>query len=126
MGLRVAAALCGLVGGLTWISALIFDRASGGTIVDVLTWTGMFLLGVATVSAGASLVSSSAFWLRILVAVCFVLLAGSVLSVLVDAVGAPAYAAVGTAGVVVAAVVLARRRPVPAAGGHRAGGAHAR
>lgn len=120
MGLRVAAALCGLVGGLTWISALVFDRASGGVIVDVLTWTGMFLLAVATVSAGASLVSSSVFWLRILVAVCFAVLVGSVLALLSDSVeDLLVYAAFGAVAVVVSVVVLARVERAPS-------GSHAR
>ena len=116
---RLTTALAGLIGG----TVLVLACFVGG---DALRWAGLALLALAALGAGAGLVSRSAPALRVLVAVCFALLAGSVLSVLVDAVGPPAYAAVGTAGVVVAAVVLARRRPVPAAGGHRAGGAHAR
>ena len=120
VGLRVAAALCGVVGGLAWISALIFDRARGGPAVDVLTWTGMFLLGVATVSAGASLVSSSAFWLRILVAACFAMLVGSVLALLSDSVeDLVVYAAFGAVAVVASVVALARTERAP-------GGSHAR
>lgn len=120
MGLRVAAALCGLVGGLAWISALIFDRATGGTIVDVLTWTGMFLLGVATVSAGASLVSSSAFWLKILVACCFAVLVGSVLALLSDSVeDLVVYAAFGAVALGVSVLVLVRTERTPS-------GSHAR
>lgn len=117
---RLTAALAGLLGGLLVVSAALVGA-------DALRWAGLALLALATLAAGAGLVSRSAPALRVLVAVCFALLVGSVLSVLVDAVGSPAYVAVGTTGAVVAAVVLVRRRPATvAAGGHRAGGAHAR
>lgn len=117
---RLPAALAGLLGGLVLLVAYLTDGAP-------LRWAGLALLALAALGAGAGLVSRSVPALRALVAVCCALLAGSVVSVLVDAVGATAYALVGTAGAVVAVVVLARRRPAPvAAGGHRAGGAHAR
>ena len=46
MGLRIAAALTGLVGGLAWIAALVFEQTSGsGLVADVLTWAGLVLLG---------------------------------------------------------------------------------
>ena len=110
MGLRIAAALTGLVGGLTWIAALVFEQTSGsGLIADVLTWAGLFLLGIATLGAGASLVSRSATWLRVIVAVCFAVLVWSVLQLLADSFdGATVYAVFGGVAVVVAVVVLAR------------------
>ncbi|MBA2954505.1 hypothetical protein GON03_09245 [Nocardioides sp. MAH-18] len=118
--MRLTTALAGLIGGALLVLACFVAG-------DALRWAGLALLAVAALGAGAGLVSRSVPALRILVAVCFALLAGSVLSVLVDAVGAAAYAAVGTAGAVVALVVLVRQRPVPVAQrGHRAGGAHAR
>jgi hypothetical protein len=120
MVVRLSTALAGLLGGLLLCCAFLTDR-------DLLRWVGLALLAVAALGTGAALVSRSAPALRVLVSVCFALLAASVVSVLVDAVGGAAYALVGTAGALVAVVVLLRRRPVPvAAGGHRAGGAHAR
>lgn len=116
---RLPTALVGLLGGLALLCAYVADGA-------LLRWAGLALLAVATLGAGAGLVSRSAPALRALVPVCFVLLAACVVSVLVDAAGSAAYALVGAVGVGAAVVVLARR-PVPtAAGGHRAGGAHAR
>lgn len=114
---RPPTALAGLLGGLALTCAYAADSA-------LLRWTGLALLLLAGLGAGAALVSRSAPALRVLVAMCFVLLVACVVSVLVDAVGAPAYALVGAGGAVAAGVVLARRRVPAAAGGHRAGGAH--
>jgi hypothetical protein len=130
MGLRIAVALTGLVGGLALITALIFDRASGGgVVVDALTWAGLILLGIATLGAGASLVSRSAVWLRVLVAVCFAALVGSVVELLTESYDdLVVYAGFGAVAVVASAVALARSERT--AGGHveahRPGGTHAR
>jgi len=128
MGLRLAAALTGLVGGLTWITALVFERASGsGLFVDTLDWAGLFLLAAATLAAGASLVSRSALWLRVLVAVCFTVLVWSVLSVLAGSFDERAvYAGYGAVAVVVSVVTLARSRPAASGSepGRRARGSH--
>ena len=130
MGLRVAAALAGLVGGLAWITVLVFDRASGrGVVVDALAWIGLFLLVIATLGAGASLVSRSAVWLRVLVAVCFAARAGSVLELLSESYDdLVVYAVFGAVAVVVSVVALARseRSHGGHADTHRSGGTHAR
>lgn len=130
MGLRIVAALTGLVGGLAWITALVFDRASGGgVVVDALTWAGLILLAIATLGAGASLVSRSAIWLRVLVAVCFAALVGSVVELLTESYDdLLVYAVFGAIAVVASVIALARSERTP--GGHveahRAGGTHAR
>ena len=109
VGLRTAAGLIGLVGGLTWISVLVFDRAGGPVLVDTLTWIGLFLLTVATLVAGASLVSSSAAWLRVIVSVCFTVLIGSIVSLVAEtADDQVTYATFGAVAALVSAVVLAR------------------
>jgi len=120
MVVRLSTALAGLLGGLLVLCSYVMEST-------LTRWAGLALLAVAALGAGAALVSRSSPALRVLVSVCFALLAASVLSVLLDAVGGAAYVLVGTAGAVVAVAVLVRHRPVPvAAGGHRAGGAHAR
>lgn len=110
--MRVPAAVAGVLGGLSWLGAYVADRVGAGAgLVDALTWAGVALLTIAVLAAGASLVSSSASWLRVIVAVCFAALVGSVLEVvrqggdalLVDAV-------FGVAVLVVSAVALARGR----------------
>lgn len=117
----MAAALTGLVGGLAWISVLVFDQVSDRpTVVDVLLWTGLLLLGAATLVAGASLVSRSAVWLQVLVSVCFVALVGSLVSLLTDSFDAETvYALVGAIAVIVSVVVLVRTERAPT-------GSHAR
>lgn len=127
--MRVPAAVAGLLGGLCWLGAYAADAADAGAgLVDGLTWAGLALLVVATLVAGASLVSRSATWLRILVAVCFALLAGSVLEVVRENADPVTVDAVfGAGAVVVAAVVLARRRRTdPAPPPRRNRGSHAR
>jgi hypothetical protein len=129
--MSAAAAVGGLLGGLCWIAAFVVDTVSGGGLVDALTWAGIALLVAAAAGAGAGLVSRSAGWLRLLVATCFVLLAGSVLQVirgsadplLVDA-------AAGVLAAVASIVALSRRRSAPPVHGHvatrRMRGSHAR
>lgn len=126
--MRMAFALAGLLGGGAWIAAYVVDRVSPGALVDQLTWGGAALLGIAVLGMGAGLVSRSAVWLRLLVAVCFLALVASVLVVLrqsgddlvVDAL-------VGALAVVFATVAAVVRRPPSAdAPGHRAGRSHAR
>lgn len=127
--MRVPAAVAGLLGGLCWVGAYVADAAdTGAGLVDGLTWAGLALLVVATLVAGASLVSRSATWLRVLVAVCFALLAGSVLEVVREG-GDPVTvdAVFGAGAVVVAAVLLARgRRTAPAPPPRSNRGSHAR
>lgn len=126
--MRVPAAVAGLLGGLCWLGAYAADAADAGAgLIDGLTWAGLALLVVATLLAGASLVSRSATWLRVLVAVCFALLAGSVLEVVRESADPVSVDAVfGAGAVVVAAVALARGRRTDPAPPRRNHGSHAR
>lgn len=125
--MRIAAVIAGLLGGLAWIAAYLLDRGAWSELVDPLTWAGLVLLGLATLGAGAGLVSRSAPWLRGLVAICFTLLAGSLLAVLHDAGDDRTLdALVGLVAMVVSIGVLARRPARPAASARRPGGSHAR
>jgi uncharacterized membrane protein YjjP (DUF1212 family) len=112
--MRALTAVAGLLGGLCWV---------GAYWADVLTLPGAALLAIAVLGAGASLVSRSAGWLRLIVAVCFLALVGSVLQVLRDnADPEVVLAAAGAVAAVVALVALSRRRPAPQT---RSRGAHA-
>jgi hypothetical protein len=127
--MRTPVAVAGLLGGLCWLGAYALDAAGGSSgLVDTVTWAGLALLAIAMLDAGASLVSRSATWLRVLVAVCFAALVWSVLEVLRDSLGGlTVYAVFGLLTAVVAVVVLARGRPAkPESAGHRAGRSHAR
>lgn len=127
--MRTAAALAGLLGGLAWIAAYVLDGTDRVGPANAVEVVGLVLLVVATLAAGAGLVSRSATWLRGIVAVCFTLLVGSVLEVLSDGIDERLVQA-GAGGVtaIVGIVVLSRRRPPSAqhSGGHRSGGSHAR
>lgn len=119
--MRVPAAVAGSLGGLCWLAAYVADRAGAGSgLVDGVTWAGVALLTIAVVLTGASLVSSSATWLRIIVAVCFAALVGSVLEVVRQGGDALVVDAVfGAAVLVVSIVALARgRRDRPAEPAH--------
>ena len=69
MSLRTVALVSGVVGGLCWLALLVLDQAGSGRpgLHDALHWAGLVLLAVAMVGFGASLVSSSALWLRVIV-----------------------------------------------------------
>lgn len=128
MSLPLFARLTGLVGGLLWLLRLVLDLAGTQAGEGVLRPAGFVLLGLALAAAGALLVSSSAAWLRVIVAVAFPLLVWSVLEVI-----APATDAVlvhGITGVVAIALALrgARRTRSAPARSRRArhAGAHAR
>jgi hypothetical protein len=126
---RTAAALAGLLGGLAWIAAYVLDQRDRVIAANAVELVGLVLLAVATLAAGAGLVSRSATWLRVIVAVCFALLVGSVLQVLSDGIDERlVQAGAGAAAAVVGIVVLSRRRPSSAvhSGGHRAGRSHSR
>jgi hypothetical protein len=111
--MRAVMAVAGLLGGLCWVGALWLDP---------LAVVGAVLLAVAVIGAGAGLVSRSAVWLRVIVAVCFLALVASVLQVLRDSVD-PAAVLAGGGGVAVAvAALVLSRRPATA---HRPRGAHA-
>ena len=126
--MRTPAALAGLLGGLCWLAAFAVDATAGGRPVDALTWAGVALLAVAVLGAGASLVSRGATGLRVVVAVCFLALVGSVLEV-VRAAGDPVVvdAVFGLGVLVVSVVALGRRRgsEAPAPSRHSRG-SHAR
>jgi hypothetical protein len=127
--MRTPVAVAGLLGGLCWLGAFVIDAAGGSSgLVDAVTWAGIALLAIGVLGAGAALVSRSATWLRVLVAVCFTALVWSVLELLRDSLdGLAVYAVSGVLAGVVSVVVLTRSRPpAPEPAGHRAGGAHAR
>ena len=112
--MRTPAAIAGLVGGLCWIGADVVDASSGGGLAGALTVLGAVLLAVAVVAAGAGLVSRSATWLRVVVAVCFAALVGSVLQVLRQGGDPEAVDALaGVVAVAVSALLLVRRPPAP-------------
>ncbi|WP_193609737.1 hypothetical protein [Nocardioides lijunqiniae] len=117
MRLLLVARVAGVLGGLAWVV-----RHVAG--VEELRWPGLVLLGVALAGAGAGLVSSSAAWLRLLVAVCFPVLVWSVVEVLhgsaedslVDAAAGAAIALTCLVG-----VVRGGRRPAGSHAGSHAG-----
>lgn len=74
MPLTLLARVAGVLGGLCWLV-----RAAAG--VDELRWPGLVLLALALAALGAGLVSSSATWLRAIVAVAFPVLVWSVVEV---------------------------------------------
>jgi hypothetical protein len=106
--MRMLVALAGVLGGLCWLVAHAVDQQAQ----DALIWAGAGFLVVAVLGAGAGLVSRSTTWLRVVVAVCFLALTGSVLQVLREG-GDPALvdAAAGALAILVAFVALGRRRP---------------
>lgn len=113
--LTVVPRVAGLLGGLAWVI-----RHLGG--VDALRWPGLVLLAVALAGGGAALVSSSAGWLRMIVALAFPVLVWSVVEVLHDS-GDDSLidALVGAVVLVFSAVGLARSRASrPGAGAHAA------
>jgi asparagine N-glycosylation enzyme membrane subunit Stt3 len=131
--MRAPVAVAGLLGGLCWLAAFVLDEVRGGGGVDLLGWAGLALLGITVLGAGAGLVSRSATWLRVIVAVCFAALVWSVREVLRDSVdGLAVDAALGAVAVVVSVVVLTRRPrgggappPPPGPGGPRPRRSHA-
>lgn len=129
MDLRTIARLTGVLGGLCWVVRWVLDlTGTGDGLLDVLQWAGLALLGVSLAGYGAGLVSRSAVWLRVIVAVAFPLLVWSVLEVFRDA-GDPVLvdAVVGGGVLLVSAVGLARGGgPEPEDQPRRAHGAHSR
>src|SRR5688572_32961931 len=104
MDVRALGPVAGLLGGLCWVIRWVGNLAGGaGGWGDSLRWAGIGLLAIALAVVGAGLVSRSALWLRLLVAVAFPLLVGSLYSV-IRGVG-DAVALVGAIGLL--AVVLA-------------------
>jgi hypothetical protein len=112
--LTVVPRLAGVLGGL-----LLVVRHVGGA--DALRWPGLVLLAVALAGSGAALVSSSAVWLRVIVAVAFPVLVWSVVEVLHDSGDDSLVDALVGAAVALASVVALAR---PGRARHHAG-AHA-
>ncbi|GEP36115.1 hypothetical protein NSZ01_38830 [Nocardioides szechwanensis] len=111
MLLTLVPRLAGVLGGL-----LLVIRHLGG--VDQLRWPGLVLLTVALAGGGAALVSSSAGWLRVIVAVAFPALVWSVVEVLHDSGGDSLVDALVGAVVALACVVALVR---PGRARHHAG-----
>ncbi len=112
MNLPTTARVAGLLGGLLWIVRVVLDRAGLSSELDALHWSGLVLLAVALAAVGAGLVSKSATWLRIVVAVAVPLLVWSVVEVVRPVGDALAFDGVLGAIVVLAALgSLLRRRP---------------
>ncbi|GAA1476800.1 hypothetical protein GCM10009623_12460 [Nocardioides aestuarii] len=78
MSLRVLAAAVGVLGGGCWIARWAAGDPTWG---DATHWAGLVLLAVALAVVGAGLVSRSALWLRVIVAIAFPALVWSVYAV---------------------------------------------
>ena len=76
--MRSAVALAAVAGGLCWVA---------GAWVGPLAWLGGLLLAAAVLAAGAAMVSRTATWLRVLVAICFLALVASLVALLGDSLG---------------------------------------
>ncbi len=83
MSLPVLARVAGLLGGVCWVLRAVLEELDAApAAIDALHWGGLALIALALVGLGAELVSSSATWLRVIVAICVPLLVGSVLEAL--------------------------------------------
>lgn len=128
MNLRVLGLVAGLLGGLCWAVRWGVELAgSSPSWGDTAQLAGLVLIGLALAVVGAGLVSRSAVWLRVLVAVAFPLLVWSVyLVVRGDSDGVTLDGVLGALAVVGSAALLVtgRRRsdPQPRGGRH---GSHA-
>lgn len=78
MSLRVLAAVVGVLGGGCWVARWVAGDPTWGTGA---AWAGLGLLALALAVVGAGLVSRSAVWLRLIVAVALPALVWSVYSV---------------------------------------------
>ena len=120
---RTAALVLALLGALCWVARWIADPT--GTAADAMEYGGLVLLGLALVLMGSSLVSRSAVWLQLIVAVAFPLLVWSVVSVLHDSFDDVAVDAVAGVVVLLLAGVMRGRRSQKAPARPRSG-SHAR
>lgn len=76
------ARVAGVLGGLCWLVQAILDGPDGpDSVVNALYWGGLALIALALLGIGAGLVSGLPA-LRVVVAVCLVVLAWSVVEVL--------------------------------------------
>ena len=112
--MRILAALAGVLGGFAWVAALVLHQLEQDAAADAAQWVGLPLLLVAAVGAGASLVTRTTAWLRVVAGVCFALLAWSVVELVADGFDEHVVRAlVGAAAALGSATVVARR-PAPA------------
>lgn len=125
MDLRLTARLAGLLGGTCWLVLVGLGGREPMAGIDLLGWAGVVLLTFALAVLGAGLVSSSAIWLRVIVAVAFPLLVASVLELMQQSFGRSVVeGSAGVVAVVMAGVGLTRswraRGPAPTPGAHAA------
>jgi hypothetical protein len=76
---RTLARLCGLLGGVVWVVRWLLPDP-GEAVLGASYGGGLALLAIGLVGAGVAMAGTA--WLRVVVAVCFPLLAWSVLMVL--------------------------------------------
>lgn len=112
MHLRAVALVVALLGGLCWGARWGAELAGGDPgWGPAAHWAGLALLGVALAVVGAGLVSRSATWLRLIVAVAFPLLVWSVYAVVKgDGEGIALDGVLGVVSVVLAVVGLVSGR----------------
>ena len=129
MNLRVLAAVAGLLGGVCWVARWGADLAgSDPGWSDGAYLAGLALLGLALAGVGAGLVSRSAMWLRVIVAIAFPLLVWSVYAVVKgDGDAITLDGGIGVAAILAALLGLLTARRARAAGRHhhRSHGSHA-
>ena len=113
MPLPLLARLAGVLGGLCLLVRAAAD-------VEALLWPGLVLLGLALAALGADLVSSSAPWLRAIVAVALPLLVWSVAEVAGGGDGRVAYAVTGVAVAAVCVLQIKGSREQRPKGSHAA------
>lgn len=109
--LHVLARVAGLLGGLAWLARLGLDLAGSldDAVSDALLWGGAALLAVAVLDVGLGLVPRAPGWLRAVVAIGSVALAGSLVAVLHgDGDGVVVDGVVGAVAVVVLGLRLLR------------------
>ena len=129
MHVRALGPVAGVLGGLCWVVRWVVDLTGvAASWADPVRWAGLGLLAVALACVGASLVSKSALWLRLIVAVAFPALVWSLFSVVRgDGDAVALEGALGLLAVVlsVVVVVVGRRSaaPEPTRGGRH--GSHA-
>jgi len=126
---RALGPVAGVLGGLCWVVRWVADMAGvDASWADPVRWAGLGLLAVALAVVGVSLVSKSALWLRLIVAVAFPVLVWSLFSVIRgDGDAIVLEGAVGLLAVVlsVAVLVVVRRGAEPAAPRTPRHGSHA-
>lgn len=105
---RAAACLAGVLGGLAWLARWLLDELTDGGFATgdwgiALLWAGGVWLALAAATGGARLVRKGTVWLRLILAVSAVLLAGVAWSLVDQMIDNDVFAE-GMIGVVVAAL----------------------